>query len=80
MLLGILRVKTAEALVTAPARLLAMDERSSGPHGLETETNQRTHIVGYLPYEEVVEQSDLETNSLNLSKQEMTSESDHSVT
>ncbi|KAJ5991302.1 hypothetical protein N7522_011509 [Penicillium canescens] len=68
MLLGILRAKTAEALVTAPARLLTMNGRSSGLYGLETETDQRTHLGGYLPYE-VAEQSDLETNSLNFSQQ-----------
>lgn len=71
MLLGILRAKTAEALVTAPARLLMTNERSSGLHGLETETNQRTHVGGYLLYEEVIEQSDIEINSLNFSPQEL---------
>jgi hypothetical protein len=70
MLLGILRAKTAEALVTAPARLLTMNERSSGLYGLETETDQRKHLGGYLPYE-VAEQSNLETNSLNFSQQEL---------
>lgn len=69
MLLGILRAKTAEALVTAPARLLTMNERSSGLYGPETETDQRTHLGGYLSYE--AEQRDLETNSLNFSQQEL---------
>jgi hypothetical protein len=71
MLLGILRAKTAEALVTAPARLLMTNERSSVLHGLETETSQRTHVGGYLLYEGVTEQSDIEINSLNFSQQEL---------
>ena len=53
LLKSILRAKTAEALVAAPARLLTIGEEDAGLHSGENGPGGQAQIPGYIPNSEL---------------------------
>ncbi|KAI2686111.1 hypothetical protein CBS147333_4610 [Penicillium roqueforti] len=69
MLKSILRAKTAEALVAAPARLLTIGEEDSGLHSGENGPGGQAQIPGYTPNSEPDERN-LTSDFLDLLQQQ----------
>ncbi|KAJ5835592.1 hypothetical protein N7447_001618 [Penicillium robsamsonii] len=65
MLKSILRAKTAEALVAAPARLLTAGEEDIGLHLGENGPGGQSQISGYIPDSELHEQNELTLDFLD---------------
>ncbi|KAJ6188380.1 hypothetical protein N7519_003288 [Penicillium mononematosum] len=62
---SILRAKTAEALVAAPARLLTIQEEDAGLHTGENGPCGQAQISGYIPNSELDEQNELTPDFLD---------------